>query len=201
MAIRAGGVTGNHQCLLLGVARRATRSQRLGSMWQALVAALALLVAGVGGYLLHALCVAITADGRARQLNAEGVRLVALGAFYAAVRAVVGGGELVTAATAAGGVFGVRAARVGIVAADAAPGFAHLRVVGMHVAVAARAGAFRAGFHVVRRVTAGATVVRSHARAAQRRLILMAGAAVDGLLSAKLVRAVAAEAFAVSTGE
>lgn len=89
VAARALLVPRERERALLGVACVAASQQRLGSMWQTTMTPFTRLVPAVGRNLLHALRMTITTRRRARQLDAEVVRFVALHARSAAVRCLV----------------------------------------------------------------------------------------------------------------
>ncbi len=173
----------------------------LRMMRQPLVAARAGLVALVQRDLLDARPVTTCTRRRQRiaQRELELVGLVATGAGGSAVRAVIGGRELVTRSAGAHLDGGGDLGRMRIVAAYAAPGL--FRVVGVNVLVAGRAGRCWRRFHVVRRVAAGAGAVRRDATATDHVHLGVAAAAGGGVFFLEIVRLMTTNALRVAARE
>lgn len=191
-------VATTHLRLLALVASRAALHQAFGFVRQAAVAALASLMPRVHAHLLHALGVAARAHRRAPLLQVEGMWLVAFHAIDAGVRRVVGSRKLVAAAAILRRRAGLHRLWMRVVAADARPGFTALGMVGVHRPVAVRAGSVRRALHVVRRVAAGAGVVRDDAPAADYVLLAVAAPAVVCDLAIEVVRPMATGALGVT---
>jgi len=150
------------------------------------VATFAGVVTLVEVHLLDALGVAALAGRELRERAAEVVRLVAARARRAAMRAVVGVGELV----ARGARLHVHhvlhhAVRMRVVAADASAGL--LRVIGVHGLVARGAGGGGRRLDVVGGVAVRAAVVGADAAAADHVERLVTGAAGLDLLLFEVV--------------
>ena len=177
------------------MAARAGDFVDFGMVGEAAVAVRTGLVAPIRGRFMDAFAVALRAKRRARELEAEGVRLVAARALGAAVSAVIGLGYFVARRAGADVDRGGDARGVRVVAADARPLLCGM--IGVNVFVARGASAERARFHVVRRVAVGAAVVRADPPTADDVYVFVTAAAGDGLLRFERVRLVAARAFGV----
>ena len=150
----------------------------------------------IRGDLLDACRVTALTRRKVAQRELELVRLVAVGARGAAMRTVIGLGELVTRAARAD-VHGFRElGRMRIVAAHALAGLR--RMVGMNPLVTHRTGSGRTRSHVVRRMAVGAAAVRRNPAPADHVDLSVAVPARGGSLLLELVRLVTAGARRVS---
>lgn len=183
------------------VAARAAGEQRFGSMRQTAVTTLTSRVPGVAGRVCHFGSMTALADLALVQLLQEVVRLVALHASDAGVAGVIGARELMAIAAGFRGHVGLHRLRMRVVAAHARAHLAALRVIRMHVRVAALASVLRRGFHVVRRVAARASAMCRHLGFGQHVLVTVTATAAHGGALLEAVGPVTSDAFTVPAFE
>lgn len=203
VALGAARVARAHPRLLCRVAALTADLGGLRRMGQPAVTTVAFGVTSVHCRLAHRIRVARRADGLAAGFEPEVVRLMAGRALDAAVCGVIGPDEGVARAARRGfgrGRVGSSARGVRVMAADARSLLAVRRVLGMHLAVTARARGTGTLHHGVRRVTAGATLVLADLAGTEHGEVV-ARAAPQARLRVEVVRAMTIEALVVPSRE